>query len=430
MARKTYREFNMPVMTIVSAAVIVCVLLRDAFSAPLRLGLQMVGASVGWFLFDALIAVALAASLYLGFRSHSVRRRTIAGVTLAMIILPVVTGYLQGNGPVAIFAGYKILAPLLLCLNTPRILTELQGRYAYLFIALLVVTFAFLWCNQYVNYQWVGTSIEQFGQKKDVSRLWYSEEGQRLAGATAASVSAAALLVIFYALSRERFKAWWVDLLLLAIAAYGIWLTNSKTTYFSLAMVAVLGNLYRLPKSVTTLFRRPITYYTQIAVSVFFLLAGIIPMWIGATGTPMAYFRYNSVLDRVKFTWPSAMERIGELGGNLAYIVGTGFGSFGSPSYYSQKYIFITSDADNYVIYSFAIFGITFLVLYYLCSRIILKAEGTALCLFGAFAAAAFSTNCEMPENMVALGVAISSVYFGREAVQYLPWKSKFKVMF
>ena len=424
------RQAKIPLVTVAAAAVLASILIRDALGAPLRFELEAFSLAPLWFAFDGALALILGVAVLLGLKSTSMRRKVMAFTSIGLVLVPALVGYVSGNGIVSLISGYKILAPLLLCLNAPLILNEITRRYHYPFLLLLILTFGFLWFNQFINYQWVGAELSQFGQKKDVSRLWFSAVGQRYAGATVASVSAAALLVFFYAIVREKYKALWIELALLAVAAYGIWLTDSKTTYIALALVFITGNLYRLPSGILKLLRAPLLVVQQRTLSVLFLIAGAVPLMLGILNEPVAYFRYNSLLDRIKFTWPSAIARIEELGGSIAYFTGTGFGSFGSPSYYSQKYVFVTSDCDNFLIYGLAIYGIGFIVLYYLLSRFILKAEGLSLVLFSAFGAAAFSTNCEMPEMLIMLGLAVSSVFYGRNVVQYLPWKSRFKVVF
>ena len=419
---------KVPMTTLLSALVVVLLIARDTFAGPLRMALQMVHVSPLWFAFDALLLLTLIMQIGLGLRSKTTTRRLVAAGSLLLLALPVVTGFLMGNNPISIVSGYKILAPLLLCLNTPLIADELVSRYFYVWVGLLAATVFFLFLNQAINFDWVGASISQFGQKKDVSRLWYSQGGQRFAGATVASVSAAGLLVLFYCLIRPKIKSVWVELLIAAACAYGIYLTNSKTTYFSLLFIFACGNYGKVSQSITRAIDRDVSQYCQITVSYLFLAAGILPLIVGFLSDPNAYYRYNSFLDRVKYTWPSALDRVSELGGQFAYISGTGFGSFGSPSYYSLKYIPITSDVDNFLIYLVATYGLLIVALYYAVARTILRAETAALCFFGALVPYALSTNCEMPETLLLLGIAVSAVIYGRNKVQYLPWRARMKV--
>jgi len=426
--KSTRSSRKVPMTTLLSALLIVLLIVRDAFAGPLRMALQVAHLSALWFSFDAILLLGLVIQLALGLRSKTGTRRAAAAISVLMIAVPVVTGFLMGNNPISIVSGYKILAPLLLCLNTPLIADELVGRYFYLWLALLAATLLFLVLNQAINFEWVGASISQFGQKKDVSRLWYAQSAQRYAGATVASVSAAGLLVLFYCLIRPKVKSIWFELLVVAACAYGIYLTDSKTSNFCLLLIFVCGNYGKIVPTLQRTLNQDVSRYCQVAISYLFLGVGIVPLIIGFVSEPNAYFRYNSFLDRVKFTWPSALDRISELGGMSSFITGTGFGSFGSPSYYSLKYIPITSDVDNYLIYLVAIYGLPVVALYFVCSRTILKAESAALCFFAAMVPYALSTNCEMPEALLVLGLGVSAVIYGRNKVQYLPWTPRIKL--
>jgi hypothetical protein len=418
-----------------AAMAIVLILIRDTFGGPLRMVFNNFGMSYLWFVPDMAMVGMILITLYAGVRSHLPIRKNLTYFSLALMALPVIVGFASGNNLVSVLSGVKIMAPFILCLNTPMIIEELSDRYFFLWIFLLVATVACLCYNQFFHYPWEGVSFSQFGATKDVSRLWWAKDGadkviQRYAGASVASVSAAALVVVFYALLKPRLSDWRWEVVVVALACYAIYVTNSRTTYFCLLLAVIASNYTLIRDRFPRLFRGNILGVYQQVFSYLFLAAGMIPLLVALMTQTNIYTRANSMGARLEFTWPGSFERIGELGGNWAYLYGTGFGSFGSPSYYSHKYVFVTSDCDNFMLYQFAILGVAAAILYYMCSRIVLKSQSIGLCMFASFTASAFSTNCEMPENLIFLGCAISAVLFSNATVQYSPVKLHYKLLY
>lgn len=421
------------------AAVIALLLVRHTFGGAIRMLLETFNLNVIWFVPDVLISAGLALCFVAAYRSRDALRRNVMILSVVFMLAPAVVGYLNGNSLLSIISGYKIIAPLVFCLNTPLLLREMTRRYFILWCVLLAATILFLAVNQFMDYPWVGGKFSQFGVERDMSREWYAgylKEGTtervtvtRLAGASVASVSAAALIVMFYCLIRTRLKNIWVELLVVAACAYGVYLTDSKTTYICLPMIFIAGNLMSPPEWLRRMLRFDVRTISQHAMSYLLLAAGIIPMIIGFSREPVPYFAYNSFEDRLNFTWPSAMLRMKEIGGDGAYLWGTGYGSFGSPSVYSGKYIMTTSAVDNFMLYHFAICGLLALVLYYMLARVATRAEGTAYAMFAALVPFSFATSNEGPEILLLAGLAVSNVIYSTR-VQYLPFKLKMKVLY
>jgi hypothetical protein len=421
------------------AAVLALLLVRHTFGGAIRMVLQNLNLNVVWFIPDALISVGIALSFLAAFRSREPLRRNVMLLSIAFMVLPAVIGYLNGNNPLSIVSAYKIVAPLVFCMNTPFLLREMSRRYFILWCVLLAATILFLIGNQFMDYPWVGSKFSQFGVEKDMSREWYAgylQDGTtqrvtkaRLAGASVASVSAAALIVLFYCLIRTRLKSIWVELLVVVAGGYGLWLTDSKTTYICMPMIFIACNLMDPPERLRRLLRFDVKTLSQQAMSYLFLAVGIIPIIIGFSRDPIPYFAYNSFQDRINFTWPSSMLRMKEIGGDGAYLWGAGYGSFGSPAIYSGKYILTTSAVDNFMMYNFAICGLMAIALYYLCARVITKAEGTAYALFVALIPFSFATSNEGAETMLMVGLAISNIIYAHR-IQYSPFKLKMKVLY
>ncbi|UDF05048.1 hypothetical protein [Asticcacaulis sp. AND118] len=424
-----------PFIAKVGAAVIAILLIRHTFGGIIRYGLSETNLSFLWFAPDALVSVALALSFFAAIRSKELLRRVVLGLSLVLLALPAITGYANGNNLLSIVSGYKIIAPLVLCLNTPFLLREMTKRYFWLWCALLAVTLAFLIADQFIDYPWVGDRFVQFGVEREVSRQWWATyavgDGSRVtlsrqAGATVASMSAGALLVMFYALIRTRLKNIWIELLIVLACLYGVFLTDSKTTYFCILLVFICGNLPRLPDFIKNLVSFDVKAGVQQTLSWALLAVGFIPMIIGFTREASPYYAYNSFMDRINFTWPSSMARMGEIGGDSAYIWGAGYGSFGSPSYYSGKYIATTAAVDNFMLYQYAICGGLALILYYLLARVATRAEGTALALFAALIPYSFATSNEGPECLLLAGLALSNALYATR-IQWLPFQTGIK---
>lgn len=428
-----------PFIARIGAVVVIALLVRQTFGGPLRMYMQDFNLNFLWFVPDALVSAAIALSFLAAFRSKGVVRKVVMAISIVFLIVPAISGYVNGNNMLSIVSGYKIIAPLILCINTPFLLREMTRRYFILWCVLLAATILFLIANQFIDYAWIGGKFSQFGVEKDVSREWYAgyfKEGgadrvtvTRYAGASVASVSAAALIVLFYALIRTRLPKVWIELLVVLACAYGIQLTDSKTSYFCLILIFIFGNLGRLPDFIKRLVSFDLKTATQQSLCWLMLAVGIIPMIIGFSREPVPYFAYNSFMDRINFTWPSSMLRMAEIGGDAAYVWGAGYGSFGSPAIYSAKYIMTTSAVDNFMMYQFAVCGALALVLYYLLARIATKAEGTTIALFAALIPYSFATSNEGPEFLLMAGLAVSNILYS-STVQWLPFKSGIKIRY
>jgi|GEM_PF-2689378 len=434
--RKTVKRT--PFIARIGAVIIAVLLVRQTFGGILRMFLQNYNLNAAWFAPDALISVGVALSFYAAYKSQDTLRRTVAILSGILILLPAVVGYVNGNNLVSLVSGYKVIAPLILCLNTPFLLREMTRKYFILWCVLLGATILFLIGNQFVDYPWVGGKFSQFGQEKDIARQWYAsyvkDAGERhtvtrLAGASVASVSAAAMIVLLYGLIRTRLQKVWIELLVLAVCMYGVYLADNKTSYFCLLLIFVVGNITRLPEPVKRFLSIDLRAVTQQGLCWLLLAVGLIPMMVGFTREPVPYFSYNSFLDRINFTWPSAMRRMEQVGGDGAYIWGAGYGSFGGPSSYSSKYIMATSDVDNFLLYQFAICGLLAVALYYLLARVATRAEGTALALFAALIPYSLTSNNESPEFLLLAGLAVSNALYASR-IQWLPFRSGIQVRY
>lgn len=434
--RKTAKRT--PFIARIGAVIIAVLLVRQTFGGILRMLLQQYHLNAAWFVPDALISAGVALSFYAAYQSKDTLRRTVAILSGLLILLPAVVGYFNGNNLISLVSGYKVIAPLILCMNTPFLLREMTRKYFVLWCALLAATILFLIGNQFIDYPWVGGKFSQFGQEKDIARQWYAsyvkdagvrQTVTRLAGASVASISAAAMIVLLYALIRTRLKKIWVELLVVAACAYGVFLADSKTAYFCLLLIFVTGNITRLPEAVQNFLSVDLRALTQQALCWLLLGVGLIPVIVGFSREPVPYFAYNSFLDRINFTWPSSIRRMEQIGGDGAYIWGTGFGSFGGPSSYSAKYIMATSDADNFLLYQFAICGLLAVGLYYLLARVATRAEGTAVALFAALIPYSLTSNNESPEFLLLAGLAVSNVLYATR-IQWLPFRTRLQVRY
>jgi hypothetical protein len=330
---------------------IAALLARETFAGALRYILDRSGLGAAWFLFDLLLMAAVAYVV----TDHFIGRTRTRYFQITLIIgfyllLGVGSGFAHGNNVASIFSAIKIAMPLIASLILyPRYL-ETPAFRAFLAL-LLICGVGGLFYNHFHEMPWTGLSISQFGVERQASRQWWANGESRLAGLGQASSASATTILLVALLLARGVRRFWLKLGIYAGTAVAVSLTISTTPLIAL-YAAILVDLWP-PR-----FGR-IQGYDRVPLFMVMLLATVTPLlfsMIVIFSDGIAHYR-DSFMDRLHFTWPSVLTMNYDAGG-ASFIFGQGFGSIGSPAYYSGKYISPTSAVDNFIVYMIALFGV------------------------------------------------------------------------
>ena len=200
---------------------------------------------------------------------------------------------------------------------------------------------------------WVGVEQTTFGISREVSKDWMVFEVFRNPGFTNSSVSVACIL----SLSATILGRFLVDqrkflslILLNSVLFYTLVLTTTKTAIFSSIFIFIL---LLLPFVVARVFLKIlffIIFFTTCFYTFFYR---------------KLYSGSDSIFIRFYDMWPKIFDIFPN---EYAYIIGSGYGGVGAPSLEYNNY----HPGDSFIVYMYAIFGISFIILlFYYCVRIL-----------------------------------------------------------
>ena len=382
---------------------------REAFSGAARYYLGQAGLGAAWFLADLVLIVAISVVI-LSYIVQKVEDRYLY-VTLAIaffLSVGIFSGYAHGNNTSSIVSAVKIALPLIGTLIVyPRYLEMRFFRIGLGVIFALAVLGVIY--NRSAEMPWAGYSIEQFGLTRAAARQWWINGESRIAGFGASSSSSAVILLVMTLLIVREFRHLPWKLGVYAAGFTAIYFTTSRTPLIALCCAALID--FWPPQW----GRRQ--NYDRPFLAALFLVVTLVPIlysMVVVFGDDIAHFKYNSLLDRLHFTWPTVLG-ISYDGGLTNILFGQGFGSIGSPAHYSGKYISPISAIDNFMLYMFSLFGMLSLILgllIFICFLSINWREryfAFATCLMMA------TVNCEGTGGMLIVGFPIA---FGIGAYQ------------
>ncbi len=335
---------------------VVLLLSREVFSGALRYYLDVFSLGFAWFLFDAFFFTLVFVKFSRWIFVYN-RIPTLAILIMYLLFAQSVIGYAKyGNVP-AIVSGVKALMSLfLLAAGVNKFWESRTWRYSM--FAFLIISAAGVYLNQVMEFSWTGYSFSQLGVERVASREWWIAGERRLAGfgngngSTALTILAVA---IFLLVGTEKKT---VKLFVYAVALVSIYLTTSRTPFYTLILVFLLDFWpRRLFMGLTPV--KPVV----LMVSAVGVLAPILLGIPNLEALGQSISSMNSTEMRMALTWPGVIDMIAQ-NGLLQAFFGHGFGSIGSPAIYTGQYISPISAVDNYFLYLFFLFGVAGIAFY------------------------------------------------------------------
>ncbi len=244
---------------------------------------------------------------------------------------------------------------------------------------------------------WIGSSIENFGLERQLSKEWTAGEMIRNPGFSNSSVSIACLILLSYFMSVfnlyrgdkiNKNIGILISIILYPLVSYLIFLTTTKTIIFSMIFATFI---FLLPLKIIPILSKIILIIMVVFSYLFFFLPG------------QEYYGRNTLLIRFYDMWPSAFKILDDY---ISIIFGRGFGSIGTAQNFNNQYQ-TSNPGDNLLVYLYVTFGIFSLIscLYFIIkflSKNIRIPNVNARCFYVVFMILIF--NC-FTYNMVELSV-------------------------
>ncbi|HHC3169459.1 TPA: hypothetical protein ACN7HA_003511 [Klebsiella pneumoniae] len=264
-------------------------------------------------------------------------------VIFSIILLYIFIGVLYSSLGQALFGLYMFVPLIFSFIHyeeiLPRIITRKNHLNFFLFVTCII---GVLYVNSF-GAAWIGMEQEIGGVTKQISKAWSSDGIIRNPGFTSGSVTAASIILITASmLSINLIKSgkYIINLCILSLSVYSIFLTTTKTMIFSICIVMILivipSFFCRLVVKLTLVF--------SVLFSYFFMFGDKFNGY---------YVSDNTFLIRMFGTWPNAISMLDE---KMSLLFGKGFGAIGTPTYlFNANQV---SPADNFYVYLYVIFGL------------------------------------------------------------------------
>lgn len=328
---------------------------RDAMTGSLRYLLGHLHMAGIWFVPDLLSFVALGYFTW----TFAVRRQSAWAVLLTiMVFASTIIGWLfMSSSSFALISSLKLFSPIYVgfCF-AGRDLVKANWARNYIYLLVVASTIGLI-LSPYIDYPWVGMTIESFGQTRSVGRVWWAGGAMRYGGLAGDSTMAAymclfPLILIHRRLPKAVFLATGVAVL------YALQVSTSKTAMGC----AILFGAYYLAFEVFRLGRENLDLQRTIAKCSFALIAIPFALMILLGGVdltkidPMLF----SMQDRINNTWVFPFVYLAQ-NFPVGLITGCGLGCFSYPMSYTYLKEFLVP-VDNFYVVTYIMMGMPFVI--------------------------------------------------------------------
>lgn len=321
------------------------VLLSYLLEAPLRYVLSTVSLSPLIYLRDVM-GVLSALTVVLSWMRGQRNASLMAGIC-ALLLLHTLIGVLMLPSFVQPWLGLKTYMPGLLGLSVAPLLARRTPQVVKFAAFCFVVTALGVIVNYWVEFPWVGLSLDgPMGSSLELSKEWWTADGQRLPGFTRASYIAAQYMLLSLAPLLATQIRWWQRAVLIGIAGEVIWLTTTKGALSGLALVAAYDALTLVPGCAALL--------PAVMMGMGMLVLGLplIGVQIGRMSGEVPGWA-ESFMERIDDMWPRAFQLFD---GPASIVFGRGIGGIGMPQTFTEPRTF--NAADNLMVFMIVCFGV------------------------------------------------------------------------
>jgi hypothetical protein len=337
----------------VAAVLLFFLLFFDAFAAPLRYYLSLIGLEVIIYLpkFACLLFV-VSESLHI-----HVNKKLIQLLTLLLFFA--VIGFLYYTTVSSAFFTIFLISPLLFGIVVAKYIRLNESGFVLIILFIFILTAVGVYLDIFIDYPWKGYSYNIGNAEIEGSREWETFGVDRLAGFARVSAVAAFYLLCTGLFLHHYVKYRSIKFVVWLFAFFAIFQTTNKAAVAAFIFASISIVLYKQP-----LIR---AFYVWGWVFLLFLLpfSTLFIKYDINLSDDISLMLLASFDDRLINTWPNFISAISESGN---YILGTGFGGCGSGSkYFNTSEMSSLEVADNLALYLYGWFGgLSVFVLFYI----------------------------------------------------------------
>lgn len=326
---------------------------RDALTGSLRYLLGHLHLAGIWFVPDLMSFVALAYFTW----AFAVRRQSAWAILLTiMVFSSTIIGWLfMSSSSFALISSLKLFSPIYVgfCF-AGRDVVKANWARNYIYFLVVASTIGLI-LSPYIDYPWVGMTIESFGQTRDVGRVWWAGGAMRYGGLAGDSTMAAYMCLFPLILIHRRLPK--IVFIPTALAVgYALQVSTSKTAIGC----GLLFAAYYLAVEILGIKREDIRFQRRIAQWSFVLIAIPFVLMLALGGVdltridPMLF----SLQDRINNTWVFPFTYLAE-NFPVGLITGCGLGCFSYPMVYTGLKDLLVP-VDNFYVITYVMMGAPF----------------------------------------------------------------------
>ncbi len=327
---------------------------RDGLTGSLRYLFELLHMQMLWFVPDLMAFVALGLFVYSQF---GVKRNAIGIYLCVIFVISAATSvFFMNTTAFALFSSIKMFIPMFVgfCFYGRSVVERRWVRMVLWCICIASVIGLII--NPYVEYPWVGQTINSFGMEREATKLWWQEGGVRYGG-LAGDSTMAAYMAIFIFMLLSPYYSLTVNLVTFPFVVWAVLTSTSKTAlgvvYLYIAIYAIAYALRDRDR--TLVFLRTVARWSFVCL--------LVPpvLMIALNGVDLGKIDPSlfSLQDRINNTWPGPFRTVAELF-PAGVFFGCGLGCFSYPMDYTSMSIY-NLPLDNFYMSTLIMMGIPFI---------------------------------------------------------------------
>lgn len=329
--------------------------IRDGLTGSIRYFFTIFHIDMLWFVPDFLALISFGIFFYQQFFV----KRNIFGIYLVIIFIfsLFVSVLFMNKTFFSFFSSIKMFVPMFVgfCFYD-RSITE--WRSVRIILAVVFIASAIgLILNPYIEYPWLGQTINSFGLERQATKLWWQEGGVRYGGLAGDSTMAAYMTIFTYFLISFRMSLI-LNIICWPLVIWAVLVSTSKTALglFGVYIIVYLIAYFMNDRDRIIRFFRLNARLSYIAILVPpFLMIALRGYDLGSISSSLF-----SLSDRINNTWPLPFFVISDIF-PVGLLVGCGIGCYVYPMEYTDL-AYLMSPVDNFYISTYIQMGVPYLI--------------------------------------------------------------------
>lgn len=344
---------------------------------------SFMGASSLFVIFKNIIPIIVFAICFLKMLKNKLiytRFLLISGI----IFFGVIIGILNNLSIIQVLFGIKVIIPFV-ALYLYIVCYKPNVNFVYWYRLLIPIIVLGLLLDKFIDMPWANLIVRVGSMEQEVSRQWSTWGVERLAGFQSASFdsgSILSLLILFRFISMyigEKARFNYVDLVILFVGLYGVYLTTFKAAY--IYTIILCGITIAFTFYTRNVLIRILTKMVTVLSLAYAIVPPIMSVWGGNLSLNFLnggfYYKYffSSYGTRMLITWPDSFRLLE--GSILDGLFGRGLGGIGTAQKFAEPTLY--SPADNFFVFLYVSFGIvSLLIIFWMLKVIIFNRENVS----------------------------------------------------